>query len=380
MNQTYCEFFGVTAAQIVGQGWQPLVHADDVAAYAAEFVACVEARRPFLAEARARRVDGQWRWVESRARPRMSSSGEFLGMVGCSVDITERKHSEAALRASEAFSRLVLENNPDCVQILDAQGRVEFMNRHGQRLMELVDFETLKGRAWEQVWPEAERARVHDAMVKALGGEVARFTASAPTARGQTRWWDVIVSPVLAAGDDRGPVSLISVSRDITAQTEAERQLHLRDRAIAASDAGVFIVDAHAPDFPIVFASEGFERLTGYVASEVLGRNCRFLQGRDTDPTTVARLREAVHAHRPVRQALINYRKDGTPFWNDIAISPVMDLTGTRDPIWSASRTTSPRCMPCRRRCRRPRTGWRSASRWPPWRWRRSTTTAAMPI
>ncbi len=122
----------------------------------------------------------------------------------------------------------------------------------------------------------------------------------------------------------RGDVSRFTAS----APTEAERQLHLRDRAIAASDTGVFIVDPHLPDCPIVFASEGFERLTGYTASEAMGLNCRFLQGRDTDPGAVARLREAVRACRPVRQALINYRKDGTPFWNDLAISPVTDAQG----------------------------------------------------
>jgi PAS domain S-box-containing protein len=328
INQTYCDFFGVTVQQIAGQNWRPLVHADDVAGYAAEFLACVEARRPFQAEVRVRRVDGQWRWMESRARPRLASSGEFLGMVGCSVDITERKRSEAALRASEAFSRLVLESSPDCVQILDADGCLAFMNRNGQRLMEFDDFGVLKGRPWEQIWPDAERARVREAVANGLRGEVSRFKASAATATGQTRWWDVIVAPVSTAVDGMAPMSLICVARDITAQTEAEQQLYLRDRAIAAADAGVFIVDPHAQGFPIVFASEGFERMTGYAASDVLGLNGRFLQGRDTDPGAVARLSEAVHAHRPVREALVNYRKDGTPFWNDVAISPVTDAQG----------------------------------------------------
>jgi len=100
VNQTYCEFFDVTPEQVAGPNWQPLVHADDLAAYAREFSACVRDRRPFHAEVRARRFDGEWRWLESRAQPRFSASGEYLGMVGSSPDITERKHAEEQMTAT----------------------------------------------------------------------------------------------------------------------------------------------------------------------------------------------------------------------------------------------------------------------------------------
>ena len=101
INRAYCEFFGVTPEQVAGPNWQPLVHPDDVAAYAGEFLACVRNRRPFFAEARVRRFDGEWRWIESRGQPRFSASGEFLGMVGTSPDVTERKRSEEALQAAK---------------------------------------------------------------------------------------------------------------------------------------------------------------------------------------------------------------------------------------------------------------------------------------
>ena len=109
VNHTYCEFFGVTPQQVAGPNWQPLVHPDDVAAYAGEFSACVRGRRPFHAEVRVRRFDGEWRWLESRARPRFSASGEFLGMVGSSPDITEHKQAETKLRESDERMRLATE-------------------------------------------------------------------------------------------------------------------------------------------------------------------------------------------------------------------------------------------------------------------------------
>jgi len=105
VNQAYREFFGVTAQQVAGRNWHPVVHPEDLASYAGEFNACVRDRRAFHAEVRVRRSDGEWRCIESRARPRFSASGEFLGMVGSSPDITERKRVEQALRESEAHER-----------------------------------------------------------------------------------------------------------------------------------------------------------------------------------------------------------------------------------------------------------------------------------
>uniref|UniRef100_A0A126X1F8 non-specific serine/threonine protein kinase n=1 Tax=Oedogonium foveolatum TaxID=321584 RepID=A0A126X1F8_9CHLO len=85
-----------------------------------------------------------------------------------------------------------------------------------------------------------------------------------------------------------------------------------------------FVVsDATLPDFPLVFASEGFLQMTGYTADEVLGHNCRFLQGEGTDPKEVAKIREALKKGEPISVRLLNYRKDGTPFWNLLTMTPI---------------------------------------------------------
>jgi len=102
----------------------------------------------------------------------------------------------------------------------------------------------------------------------------------------------------------------------------------LRDRAIEAVAGGIVITDATRPDHPIVYANPGFERITGYRAADVIGRNPRFLQGPDTDPAAVAALRAALGEARPCSVDLLNYRKDGTPFWNALSVSPVLDAGG----------------------------------------------------
>ncbi|XP_022146191.1 phototropin-1 isoform X2 [Momordica charantia] len=90
-----------------------------------------------------------------------------------------------------------------------------------------------------------------------------------------------------------------------------------------------FVVsDATKPDYPIMYASAGFFKMTGYTSKEVIGRNCRFLQGADTDPEDVAKIREALQAGTSYCGRLLNYKKDGTPYWNLLTISPIKDDDG----------------------------------------------------
>lgn len=90
----------------------------------------------------------------------------------------------------------------------------------------------------------------------------------------------------------------------------------------------MMVTDPRLPDNPIVFANPAFLALTGYEAGEVLGRNCRFLQGLGTDAGTVAKVRAAVAQRREVEAALLNYRKDGSAFWNQLYVCPVFDSDG----------------------------------------------------
>ena len=98
--------------------------------------------------------------------------------------------------------------------------------------------------------------------------------------------------------------------------------------AVECAAFGVAICDPHQTDLPIVFANPGFAAITGYRQEEILGRNCRFLQGEDTDPTIARDMREALAARQPFRGTIRNYRKDGTGFWNSMNINPVFDEFG----------------------------------------------------
>ena len=110
--------------------------------------------------------------------------------------------------------------------------------------------------------------------------------------------------------------------------TTAESALQLRDRAIAASSNGIFIVDPNQPGSPIIFANSAFERLTGYAAKDILGYSYRFLQGPDTDPNAFVTIRQALREKRECRVVMKNYDCDGTVRWNDLMIAPIHGAEG----------------------------------------------------
>lgn len=107
-----------------------------------------------------------------------------------------------------------------------------------------------------------------------------------------------------------------------------EEELVLRDRSINSATNGILIADARQPDMPTVYCNAAFEKITGYAPQEVLGRNCRFLQGTDHRQSGLDAIRRAIRQGTEAKAELRNYRKDGSPFWNELYIAPVKDQQG----------------------------------------------------
>lgn len=121
---------------------------------------------------------------------------------------------------------------------------------------------------------------------------------------------------------------IYATAHDVTSQKIHAQELALRDRSINSASNGILIADARQPDQPIVYCNAAFERITGYAKSEVMGKNCRFLQGTDRDQESLTTLRQALATGEECRVELRNYRKDGTFFWNELYIAPVRDDQG----------------------------------------------------
>lgn len=128
---------------------------------------------------------------------------------------------------------------------------------------------------------------------------------------------------------DDGEVARIrGTLQDITDRKERELELRRMSRAVDEAPIGVTITDPSLDDNPIIYVNDRFCEMTGYAREEVLGRNCRLLQGELTEERPVKKIRQAVDAREPVSVVLRNYRKDGTEFWNALHIAPVRDESG----------------------------------------------------
>jgi PAS domain S-box-containing protein len=227
VNRAYCDFFGTTREAVRASGWQPLVHPDDAPAYAGAFERASAERRPFRAEARVRRGDGAWRWIESSGVPRLSPAGEFLGYAGSSPDITERKEAEESLRLSESLFRTVSDANLIGVAFADASGRVTHVNDEMLRMAGYTraDFEAGRIDLARSVAPEFADS------VRRTAEELSRAGVSIGYERAFLRP-DGRRTPYVGAAAivDRRTGMHVSVALDLTAQKKAEAELREADR------------------------------------------------------------------------------------------------------------------------------------------------------
>jgi PAS domain S-box-containing protein len=136
VNQTFCEYFGVDREQTRGDAWRMLVHPDDGPGYVTEFLAAVADRRSFHGEVRVRRGDGSWRWLESWGEPQVTEDGEYAGHLGTSVDTTDRRLAEEALRENHRFISELTGLVPGVLYVYDLdEGRNVFVNRPTAELL-----------------------------------------------------------------------------------------------------------------------------------------------------------------------------------------------------------------------------------------------------
>jgi len=176
------------------------------------------------------RKDGTRFWGSGEMMP-LSSAGQTIGFLKILRDRTQ-EHEQAALHAAEAsFMRSVLASSDDCIRVLALDATLEFMSEGGQRVMEVSDFNALRGQPWSELWSDGTAAAAQEAVSAARSGSVGRFQGPAHTAAGNLRYWDVVVTPIL--GTDNLPEKLLCICRDITAARAAEeavREANARQR------------------------------------------------------------------------------------------------------------------------------------------------------
>jgi two-component sensor histidine kinase/PAS domain-containing protein len=154
----------------------------------------------------------------SAADLRAEAEGERADRAELNRTKLEAQYDEFVRNSN--FNRQVLESTTDCIEVLDLDGKLVFMNAGGMRVMEIDDFLTAALCPWSEFWRGEEQVKAAQAVALAKAGRTARFEGQAPTAKGNVRWWEVTVSPIF---DPNGkPEKLLSISRDVTDRHAAE--------------------------------------------------------------------------------------------------------------------------------------------------------------
>jgi diguanylate cyclase (GGDEF)-like protein/PAS domain S-box-containing protein len=214
---------GLARKDMIRDSWLSTVHPDDRSAVREGRSSALRSGVAADIEYRMRMGNGTDRWVRSRIAPNRDADGRILRWYVTLEDIQDRRAAEAALRESEAFARSILDSSPDCVSVLDFEGRLLFMSGPGLHAMEIEDFARLSGQTWCSQWPPAGADSASEAVREARAGRTARFTGFRPTAMGQPKWWDVYVTPI--PDRDGKPVRMLVMSRDVTEAKRAQDEI-----------------------------------------------------------------------------------------------------------------------------------------------------------
>ncbi len=284
-----------------------------------------------------------------------NSSGEPVGIATVTRDITERKKAEVALRESEERFRHLVEQAGEAFLVYDLNGRLIDVNREACESLGYSRADLL-GLSVQDIEQDVDLADRQDRWKQLVPGVAVTTTSVHRRKDGTT----LPVESRIAVFRSGGQKLVLKLVRDITDRKRAEETLQIaheqlearvverttelarandelraalreNSRLAAAIDScqlGVLISDPAQEDMPTIFANPAFTQVTGYSRADIIGQNCRFLQGPETDPAEVELIRQAIRQRVPYRGTLRNYRKDGTPFWNQLSINPVFDETG----------------------------------------------------
>lgn len=271
--------------------------------------------------------DGDEQWVEVGLSPTSVAGRERV--VATVRDVTERRARELALEereeleasraeleASEARLRRVLSRVEDEVFAVDDDWTVTFTNREATDFLDGRTDDPVGDRLWDVLPSEAAaefRPHLERAMADQTGVDVERVEVG-------DRWFAFRAYP--------STDGLSIYLRDVTERERHERERRIKSRAMDKASIPLTLADPDRLDVPLVYVNDAFEELTGYGPGDAVGRNCRFLQGEDTDPEAVAELRAATDAEESASVTLKNYTADGDPFWNQVEVVPIRDEDG----------------------------------------------------
>ena len=236
----------------------------------------------------------------------------------------ERREYLEEVEAARQRNKRLLERIDDAFFAVNEDWHVQYVNDGGADVLrqamgaEYDNDELIGKHLWAEV-PSAVETTFYEEYHRALTEQVS--VTFEERYEPLDVWFEVRAYP-----DEQG---LSVFFTDITERKQRERERYILERAMKEASFPLTLSDPSEEDNPLAFVNDAFEEMTGYDAEDILGRNCRFLQGPETDPETVDALREHIEAEESYTTEIRNYRQDGSAFWNELDITPIYDDDGT---------------------------------------------------
>ena len=360
----------------------PLIHPEDRERMARAFHSAVKGSTGKGVQFRLVRKDGSIIWVEVNWQPLYDDKGASQGHRTSVRDITDRKNAEQALQRANHALKILSECNQVLIRATNEQdllnsicriivevgkyrlawvGLAEYDENKTVRPVAQAGLDEGYLEKLNVTWADTERGRGPTGTAIRTGKpSINRDLAANPdfapwSEEAAKRGYAASISlPLVTQEHVLGAINIYSSEPDAfytdevnlldelacdlafgikTIRTRQERklaeeQLHLRNRAIEAATNAIVITEIKPPNNPIIYANSAFERITGYSLNEVLGHDCRFLQGTDTNQPACQEIHAAFSEQRSCQVIIRNYKKDGTLFWNEFTISPVCSKEG----------------------------------------------------
>ncbi|GJG96765.1 bifunctional diguanylate cyclase/phosphodiesterase [Cupriavidus pauculus] len=210
----WAELTGMPLNEALGEGWMRCVHPDDLSRLSHWWGESIATHRPVDQEYRVRMREGTYRWFRARAAARIDDDGKVIRWYGTLEDVDDRKSASIALQASERFARSILENSPDCIRVLDHEGRVLYINATAARVFDLKNPDAKIGCYWPDFLPHEYRDLAERVLHTARGGHTAEFSHSRVRPDGSTQWLKSVATGVPATDDL--PARILIISSDVT--------------------------------------------------------------------------------------------------------------------------------------------------------------------
>jgi PAS domain S-box-containing protein len=285
-NKRWLEYVGVSLEEISGWRWTHVIHPEDVENVVGKWRSSVATGKPFEAEARLRRADGEYRLMLLRKVPLRDEAGSIVKWYGSATDIEERKRAEQELRQAEEHIRAILEYSPNWIFLKDTEGRYLLVNREIERVFGISQ-EQIKGKTDSEIFPPEQAAEYRANDLKVLrAGLTMEYEETALLEDGL----HTSIVHKFPLFDTHGNIYATGgVSTDITERKRAEEarrysEEQYRTVVETATDAVVSIDE----DSKILFVNPATTKIFGYDTSELIGRPLMMLM-----PESLSKLHEA---------------------------------------------------------------------------------------